>query len=88
MQYLKPTFSLPAAPSRITQQRWDEIFGSVENKEVSDPQIAPGFDMSAPRRFGISESDRKQLGHVVAALAHMDGWESDGQMAGGSRQSV
>lgn len=30
MQYLKPKFTLPAAPSKVTQEEWDRIFGEPE----------------------------------------------------------
>lgn len=54
-------------------------FSSVENKEVTDPQIAPGFDMSGPSWFDTPE---------YVPLSQADGWASDGQMAGGTREKV
>jgi hypothetical protein len=82
MRYLKPSFTLPAAPNRITQERWDEIFGETaltENKGVNNPSDALRFDMSGPRHFGTPEH---------AALSQADGWFSDGSMAGGVRERV
>lgn len=82
MQYLRPTFTLPAAPNHITQERWDEIFGksgSVSSQQLTDTQNAPGFDLSASSHFDTPE---------YTALSQADGWASDGQLAGGTRERV
>jgi hypothetical protein len=40
MLYLKPSFSLPAAPSKVTQEEWDRIFGG-HTSVSSTPVVTP-----------------------------------------------
>lgn len=45
MQYLKPTFTLPASTGKVSQAEWDRIFGehaSQEGREKSlDANVLP-----------------------------------------------
>jgi hypothetical protein len=36
VQYLKPTFTLPAAPANVSQKEWDRIFSGVDMAEKED----------------------------------------------------
>jgi len=33
VKYLGKTFTLPAAPAKVTKERWEEIFGKPEPKK-------------------------------------------------------